>query len=165
MHLYLSEAAPWYALVGRAQAVSGILLDGELEAYLVSILLRARAAAESSQPEAVPDEPAARLQALAEQYLLSNGLLPHAAGPHGDRLVLAGECYRQLIRMEQGDWFARVAEGLDDLAGVIEGMRWLSEKDRSAPLPGNTGPECVRPEFSRLVPPPASPLPAGARCH
>ena len=166
MRLHLPDCAPWYALLGRAQVHTGILLDVPLEGYLVTLMQRALLMQELDQEmERIPD-PLLRLQAMAEHYLLTATLLPRREVEVEDSLVLARECYRQLARLEEEGRFAPVLEQLDALAGVLVGVRELNDAEQTVT---SGGWDALRGAPERGSPPPLRDtgafLPAGSLSH
>jgi len=166
MRLHLPDCAPWYALLGRAQIHTGILLDAPLEGYLVTLMQRAlRLQGPDRRLERIQD-PLLRLQAMAEHYLLTATLLPCREVEAGDSLLLARECYRQLSRLEEEGRFAPVLEQLDTLATVLEGVRELSDAQQRIGA-GGCGAVQGAPPQGTLLPLHATGafLPAGSQSH
>lgn len=134
-----ASAAQWRTLLGRAEALTGYVLDRGTEDYLVHLLIRV-----GSSPELIdgllsldrltdPPAGAARighLRAIGDQCLLFAGLFPHHAADRSVRLgyfvSLGSTAYgslHDLVGTDDGAFFTRLAEGFGHLVELMHAMR------------------------------------------
>lgn len=134
-----ASGAQWRLLIGRAEALTGYVLDRGTEDYLIRLLIRV-----GTNPELIdgllsldrlvdPPAGAARighLRAIGDQCLLFSGLFPHYATERSVRLgyfvSLGSTAYgnlRDLVGGEDGALYARLSDGFGPLVELLHAMR------------------------------------------
>lgn len=138
------DTAEWHVLVNEAEVVADCCLEGEVEQYLVSLLLRyvgRPGIVQNPLPVGVlasgkiPAGPGGeQLRDMADQCLIVAGLYPEQAGRHQiplSRLVEVGqEAYSQLASAADNALFEEMSHNFVVLMDILQTMRELDDGRR-----------------------------------